>query len=80
MIIYIYMKKIHMKQDVLLYKNDILKEINMSEIAISTKKFFRFVKNIIKYRTNDRGVFFNIETLYLKMCYMLQDIYLEFAS
>ena len=74
------MKKIHMKQDVLLYKNDILKEINMSEIAISTKKFFRFVKNIIKYRTNDRGVFFNIETLYLKMCYMLQDIYLEFAS
>ena len=56
-----------------------MKEINSIKSEEYQKQIFSFlVKNKIKYRTNEQGVFFDVETLELDVLYNIHDIYLDY--
>ena len=61
------------------YKKQLVKEINSLKSEEYQKHIFRFlVKNKIKYRNNEQGVFFDVETLELDVLHKILNMHLDF--
>ena len=75
------MKKIHVKNLVLLYKQQILKEIKDIDNQDFYRELFKFlVNNKANFTVGKKGVDFNIGLLELGVCYKIQDIALKYIN
>ena len=73
-------KRLNVQKLVPAYKKQVLKEINSIKSEEYQTQIFRFLvkQHKIKYRTNEQGVFFYLETLELVVLYNIHGIYLGY--